>query len=103
MTGDVVQAAGVRYGVGRSGDRVVVGDWRCDGRATPAVLRPATGEVFVFSRWAAQDRQVTTRPSTTVRGATTIRAADTDHDGCSELWVRRSDGSAVMVTLGSIR
>jgi hypothetical protein len=98
VTGAVVQAAGVRYGVGRNGDRVVVADWRCDGRATPAVLRPATGEVFVFPRWAASDRQVTMHPSARVRGAAAIQAADTDHDGCSELWVQTT-GRSVMVTV----
>jgi len=99
VTGAVVQADGVRYGVGRTGDRVVVADWRCDGRATPAVLRPATGEIFVFPRWAASDRQVSTKPSARVRRAAAIHAADTDHDGCSELWVQTAAGRSVMVTV----
>jgi hypothetical protein len=37
---------------------VVIGDWNCDGLGTPALLRPATGEVFVFSTWGSRDQPV---------------------------------------------
>ena len=30
-----------------------MGDWNCDGVATVAVVRPGSGEVFVFDGWAA--------------------------------------------------
>jgi hypothetical protein len=32
---------------------VLVGDWRCEGQPQAALLRPSTGEVFVFDGWAA--------------------------------------------------
>ena len=41
----------VATGSGQAGDEVLIDDWDCDGDATPALLRPGTGEVFVFPRW----------------------------------------------------
>ena len=88
----VVEIDGVRYGVGRSGDVLAVGDWDCDGIATVADVRPATGEVFVFDRWAAEEDEVVVTPVTTVAGAVDVDAADPDGDGCPALVVVDGDG-----------
>jgi hypothetical protein len=45
--------AGRRWRLGQAGDDAVLGDWDCDGRATPALYRPSTGEVFLFDGFAA--------------------------------------------------
>jgi len=37
-----------RFHLGRPGDRLVLGRWACAPRATPALYRPATGEVLVY-------------------------------------------------------
>lgn len=42
---------GRRYAIGSEGDLVVIGDWDCDGEATPAIARPNTGQVVLFDRW----------------------------------------------------
>ena len=42
---------GRRYAIGTEGDLVVIGDWNCDGVATPAIARPGTGQVAMFDRW----------------------------------------------------
>lgn len=42
---------GRRYAIGAKGDLVVIGDWDCDGEATPAIARPDTGQVVLFDRW----------------------------------------------------
>lgn len=42
---------GRRYAIGAEGDLVVIGDWDCDGVATPAIARPGTGQVALFDRW----------------------------------------------------
>ena len=39
---------GRTYRVGVPGDRVAIGDWDCDGRATVRLLRPSTGELLEF-------------------------------------------------------
>ncbi|MGH9178930.1 MAG: hypothetical protein ACRD0N_10305, partial [Acidimicrobiales bacterium] len=49
---NVLEAGGARYRLGRPGDQLLLGDWDCDGRDTPALYRPSTGQVFVFTDWA---------------------------------------------------
>ena len=84
-----------RFEVGQPGDRVVVGDWACTGAPTPAVLRPSTGEVFVFPGWAAGG-PVTVTPTTTVAGARDL-VVERDERGCSVLEIVRSDGARTPV------
>jgi hypothetical protein len=66
VTDRVVEAAGQRWALGEPGDTVAVGDWDCDGLATPAVYRPSSGEVFVFSRWATPEEALAVRPAALV-------------------------------------
>jgi hypothetical protein len=40
-----------RYRIGDPGDRVVLGDWDCDGRDTPLVVRPGAPSAFRFDDW----------------------------------------------------
>lgn len=54
--GNVVTYEGRRYEVGVAGDVVVLGDWDCDGDATPGVIRPTTGEAHLFDGWADPNR-----------------------------------------------
>jgi hypothetical protein len=57
-TGNVLQVdGGDRFALGAEGDVAVLGDWDCDGTATPGLFRPSTGESFVFDRWARADGQ----------------------------------------------
>ena len=51
---NVAEVDGRRYELGRAGDALLVGDWDCDGVATPGLYRPSTGEVFLFDGWAGQ-------------------------------------------------
>ena len=71
--------AGRRYNLGTAGDTAVLGDWNCDGVATPALLRAADGVVAIFATWPEADSAVaadatTQRPAATglevVGGAT---------------------------------
>jgi serine/threonine protein kinase len=55
-----------RFQLGVAGDVLLVGDWDGDGRGSPALYRPPTGEVFEFERWASPDR-----PDPTVTGRST--------------------------------
>jgi hypothetical protein len=63
-----------------------------DGVATAAVLRPASGAVYVFDSWATDGRDVSVAPTRTVVGATDVHARDSG-DGCSTLVVTRPDGT----------
>jgi hypothetical protein len=78
----VVEVSHVRFAVGEPGDEVVVGDWDCDGLATPAVVRPSTGELFVFTAWAPEGEEVTVQPVAVVPEGASVEAADADGDGC---------------------
>lgn len=90
--------------VGRPGDTLAVGDWDCDGTATAAVLRPSTGEVFVFDRWIAPGDELTVAATATVEDGTAIETDDADGDGCAELSVTRgAGGPAVPVAVGELR
>jgi hypothetical protein len=91
-TGVEIEAGGARYAVGRLGDQVVLGDWDCDGQPGAALLRPATGEVYVFDVLATPDHTVTGRPLATLPDATGLVALD-QADGCTSLAVRLADGT----------
>ena len=90
---------GARWEVGEPGDIVVTGDWRCTGQSTVALLRPASGEVYVFADWS--DAAIATLVGT-VDGATALEAADRDGDGCADLVVSRRSGEPVLIDLGAV-
>ena len=91
VEGTQVRVGSQRFEVGSPGDRVVLGDWDCDGEATAAVLRPSTGSVFVFSGWAADD-EIQVPPAASVSGAVALERR-TGAEGCDSLLARRTDGS----------
>jgi hypothetical protein len=86
VRGNVVEVGDARFTAGQPGDRVALGDWDCDGTATPAVLRPMTGEVFVFATWPGAGREVTVDPIARHQGATDLVVLPTAR-GCSALGV----------------
>ncbi len=90
-----IRAAGVTYRLARPDDRVFVADWNCDGRATPALIRPATGDVFVFDAWPG-DGPLTVARAARVRGARRLEVDTSAPAGCT-IRVQAPDGA---VTLG---
>lgn len=48
----IVQHAGRSYAIGEPGDEIAIGAFDCAAADRAAVLRPATGEIFVFEAWA---------------------------------------------------
>ena len=41
----------VVFEVGEETDQILIGDWNCDGVATPLLYRPATGAIYEYDRW----------------------------------------------------
>lgn len=91
VEGTTVSMGGRRYQVGQPGDLVVVGDWDGDGEPTPAVLRPGTGEVFVFRAWADERGELIVEAIDRVEGA--LELAAEPGSGGDRLIVRQPDGS----------
>lgn len=87
------------FEVGVEHDKVVVGDWDCDGEATVALLRPSSGAVFVFSGWGADGAGSEVAPTTHVPGAT---ALEVHRDGsCDEAVATDPTGAERPVDLRS--
>lgn len=93
IDGGIVQVEEKRYQVGDTGDVVTVVDWDCDGRVTPAVLRPDTGEVFVFDSWATADEEVEADLIGEAPGAV---ALDVEVEGNCPVLVPRDAAGAVI-------
>lgn len=93
--GNVVERDGRRWAVGRPGDLVVTGAWRCDGRQLPALLRPQTGRVWVFTSWPTGAAPVIAHAATDVPGAVRLRVER--GAGCEHLGVVDDQGRTTVV------
>jgi hypothetical protein len=96
VEGHAVSAGEARWTLGEPGDLVAIGDWDCDGVASPALLRPATGDVFVFPTWAPEGAPATVVAVRSVAGAAALRAEPAP-DGCDALVVDVTGGEPVVV------
>jgi len=79
-----------RFELGQPGDVLVLGDWSCGGREVPALYRPGTGEVFLFSGWAGPGREIAAER--TVRSGVlngTARRVRATGGGCDRVVVDR--------------
>lgn len=98
VAGTEIAVGAFRFAAAQAGDVVTVGDWDCDGQATPAVLDTATGDLFLFDRWpAAPDEALTVGPEAAVPGAIGARGDDVDGDGCDEVILERRDAPPAVV------
>ena len=88
LDGRTATVGSVTVELGQDGDLVALGDWHCDGVATPALLRPSTGEVFVFPTWSF-DEVVEVRAVGTFADATAIAAGP---GACPSPVLTTSDG-----------
>jgi hypothetical protein len=97
-TGGVIVTTAGRFRVGEPGDVLVVGRWRCSSGLL-ALLRPATGEIWVFDSWAGPAGPSAARLTTRIAGAVSLEV-DPGPSGCDLLRVTRRDGGAVVVQPG---
>jgi hypothetical protein len=98
VQGRTVTRGAERFEVGAPGDLIEVGDWDCDRVATPAVLRPSSGEVFVFPSWGTGG-PVEVGPVRSVPGAVSLLVG-ADESGCSTLAVRTGADVVVEIVAG---
>ncbi|MDQ1418213.1 MAG: eukaryotic-like serine/threonine-protein kinase [Acidimicrobiaceae bacterium] len=91
----IVDAPSGRFRIGRPDDVVVVGRWQC-GPALPALLRPATAEVWVWDTWARPSAVVSARLVGRIPDAVSLRV-EPEARGCDGLRVLRRAGAAVVI------
>ena len=91
--GAIIDHGGSRYGVGRPGDFVETGDWNCDGRPTPAIIRPSTGHIVLFDVWPAPGQTISMPVRWEVDGPT--GAETVSHGPCDLLRVYTPAGSSL--------
>ena len=91
VDGAVVTAGDAQWTLGEPGDQVALGDWDCDGSASAALLRPPTGDVFVFPSWAELGAPVSATPIQRVANAVAIRTQP-GSPACDTLVVDRASG-----------
>jgi hypothetical protein len=89
-----------RYQLAAPGDVTVLGRWRCTSSAVPAVLRPATGQVWTFAAWPPPGRPQTGRLAGQVAGAWSLRVLP-DRSGCDRLEVETRGGPPVTVEVAA--
>jgi hypothetical protein len=76
-----------QYLVGEPRDVVVLGRWLCGPTALPAVLRPATGQLWTFAHWPAPGQTVAGRLLMSgILGARSLRVR-LQRSGCDEIEV----------------
>jgi len=97
--GGVLAFAGTRYAVGQPGDVVAVADWACSGQATVALLRPGTGQVWLFPSWAEEGRDASARLVGQIDRAVGLAARPGADPSCPALEVRRAGASATVLAL----
>jgi hypothetical protein len=81
----VLAVDGHRYALGRAGDVVVIGDWDCDGNATAALYRQASGWLYLFDRWAAAGEELAPDSSEFIGTGRTIRVPPRARPTCDEV------------------
>jgi len=101
IAGQFITVGDLTYQVGLPQDRLAVGDWDCDGRATALLLRPSTGELFEFLAWAkpgetAQSQLVSTiAQATDLTGERITNSTTANKISCDRALVALLDGSQV--------
>ena len=101
IAGQFITVGDLTYQVGLPQDRLAVGDWDCDGRATALLLRPSTGELFEFSAWALPGETAQSQLVSTIAQAADlagVRITDSTTAGkisCDRALVALLDGSQV--------
>lgn len=84
---------GRRFATGEAGDPVVLGDWNCDGVATPAVLTRATGVVARFDQWPGPGASVA--PDEALHSPTAVDLSVDEGVDCDRLRIIDPTGSSL--------
>ncbi len=87
------------YLVGADDDQAIAAEWGCAGPTRLVLLRPSTGELFVFGSWARAGHDVRAAPAGRVTPGSRL-STTTDAAGCPVARTTSPDGEAHMVRVG---
>jgi hypothetical protein len=88
----VLTMGGRRYLVGARDDQAIAAEWGCHAIRQVVLLRPATGELFVFTSWARAGHDVRAAPAGRVTPGSRL-SSSTDTAGCIVARVTAPDGA----------
>ena len=95
---------GRRYAIGAEGDLVVIGDWDCDGEATPAIARTSTGQVVLFDRWPSPGATISESDASARRVVDDLIGVELERadesGGCDRLRVHTATRSHLLASDG---
>jgi hypothetical protein len=66
----------ILFEVGDRDDQIVIGDWDCNGSATPLVYRPSTGMIYQYDHWPSETEPASPRVSTGIADGSAVRVPD---------------------------
>ena len=90
----VLQAGVTRFALGSPGDGWALGDWDCDGQATPALLHD--GALTVFDAWPGPGGELPGRPVAQSPGAQALSTVP-GPDGCDQASISRPGAADLLV------
>jgi hypothetical protein len=96
-----VDVGGRSFSIGEPGDRIAVGPWRCDGQPRVLVLRPTTGDLFLFDETPAPGQDLAVASFARSPGATDL-APIARADDCPTPALLRADGRVVAIDLPAV-
>jgi hypothetical protein len=87
--GGLLTTSNGQFLMSERGDVVILGRWLCGQTALPAVLRPATGQLWTFAHWPAAGQTVTGRLLVSgLHGARSLRVR-VQRSGCDAIEIDR--------------
>jgi hypothetical protein len=95
----VLVVGGRHYLVGTRDDEAIAADWGCRGTTQVVLLRPGTGELFVFAAWARAGHDVRASPAGRVPRGSRL-SSSTDPAGCAVARSIAPDGATRRVRVG---
>ena len=93
----VVAVNHARFEVGKAGDQLALGRWFCGDSPTLALLRPETGQVFVFDQWPAEGLTASPTLAGVVKNAQKLTSVATSVE-CDTVGVSNTQGTTLLPT-----
>ncbi len=91
-----VDVNGEHFAVGKPDDQLAIGNWACNGLRTLALLRPSTGNLYVFSSWPGIGQEVAPELIRNVENARSLQARSGEN-GCDLIEVTSTNDQVTTI------